>query len=78
MRSVGSNLYSGTLTDAKGPVTVRTSGSRAIIGYTMKGGLQVRQQLALQSDGRTLLNRLDVQKFGVRVARLNETIRKLD
>ena len=42
----------------------------------MKGGLEVRQQLALQSDGRTILNRLSVRKFGLEVAYLDETIRK--
>jgi hypothetical protein len=44
----------------------------------MKGGLEVEQQLALQSDGRTVLNRLEVKKFGARLATLNETITKLD
>ena len=44
----------------------------------MKGGLKVDQKLTLQSDGRTLLNRLKVEKFGVRVATVEETIRKLD
>ena len=54
-----------------------TDGPRATIRYAMKGGLQVRQQLALQTDGRTLLNHLEVRKWGVRVARVEETIRPL-
>jgi hypothetical protein len=44
----------------------------------MRGGLDVDQQLTLQGDGKTLLNRLHVRKFGVRVAVVEETIRKLD
>ena len=44
----------------------------------MKHGLTVQQQLAEQPDGRTILNRLVVSKLGVRVATLNETIRKVD
>jgi hypothetical protein len=44
----------------------------------MKGGLGVDQQLTLQGDGRTLLNRMRVKKFGLEVATLKETIRKLD
>lgn len=78
MRRVAPDLYSGTLTDANSRVQVRTAGPRAYISYTMDGGLEVDQQLALQSDGRTVLNRLEVKKLGVRVATLNETIRKVD
>ena len=78
MRRIGPNLYSGTLTDATGPVQVTIAGPRAYIRYIMKGGFEVEQQLALQGNGRTVLNRLDVHKLGVRVATLNETIQKLD
>ncbi|MGI8705043.1 MAG: DUF3833 family protein [Sphingomicrobium sp.] len=78
IRSVGPNRYLGTLTDAQGPVHITISGPRAYVRYKMEGGMNVEQQLALQSDGRTVLNRLNVQKFGVRFASLNETIRKLD
>lgn len=78
MRRVGSGRYTGALTDAAGPVEVDVLGARAEVRYTMKNGLKVDQQLALQADGRTLLNRLSVRKFGVRVALLNETIRKLE
>lgn len=78
MRPVAANRFSGTLTDAAGPVHGTTAGPRAYIRYTMKNGMQVEQQLALQSDQRTVLNRLEVKTFGVRVATLTETIRKLD
>jgi hypothetical protein len=57
---------------------VEVAGPRATIRYRMKSGLAVAQQLALQPGGRTLLNRLTVTKFGIRVATLDETIRKLD
>ncbi len=78
MHPVAPNRFSGTLTDAVGPVQGTTAGPRAYIRYEMKGGFQVEQQLALQADGRTVLNRLEVKKFGMRVASLDETIRKLD
>jgi hypothetical protein len=77
MRRAGPGRYTGTLTDAAGPVDVNVSGARASIRYTMKDGKKVSQQLALQSDGRTVLNRLSVTTFGIQVAVLNETIRKL-
>jgi len=78
MRRTEPNRYVGTLTDATGAVHITVTGPNAHISYNMKGGLGVRQQLTLQSDGRTLLNRLQVRKFGLPVATLEETIRKLD
>lgn len=77
IRRVGSGRYSGSLTEAEGAVSLVTRGPRATIRYRMKDGLTVEQQLALQADERTILNNLEVRKWGVRVARLRETIRKL-
>ena len=78
MKRVAADRYTGILTDAEGPVHVTVAGRHANIRYRMEGGLRVEQQLTLQSDGRTLLNRLQVKKFGLQVATLEETIRKLD
>ena len=78
LHRAGPNRLTGSLTDAGGPVTGTFSGPRATIRYRMRNGLDVEQHLALQSDGRTLLNELSVRRAGVRVARLEETIRKLD
>lgn len=78
IQRVAPGRYSGTLTDAAGPVTITANGPRAQIAYRMKNGMEVRQQLALQADRRTLLNHMTVSRFGVRIARMDETIRKLD
>jgi hypothetical protein len=78
MRPVAPGRYTGTLTDAEGPVNVTVAGPQASIRYRMRGGFDVNQQLTLQGDGRMLLNRLHVKKFGVRVAIVEETIRKMD
>jgi hypothetical protein len=77
IRPVAPGRYSGTLTEAVGPVSLLVSGPRADVRYRMRGGLDVHQQLALQPGGRTILNHLEVFKLGVRVARVEETIRKL-
>jgi Protein of unknown function (DUF3833) len=77
IRRVAQNRYTGTLTDAVGPVTAEVVGPRADIRYMMRHGLNVQQQLAQQSDGATVLNRLVVRKFGARVATLNETIKRV-
>lgn len=77
IRRVAQDRYTGTLTDAVGPVTAEIAGPRAEIRYMMRHGLIVQQQLAQQRDGTTVLNRLVVRKFGARVATLNETIRRV-
>lgn len=74
MRMVAPGRFTGTLTDARGPVEVTITGPRATVRYRSLDGLTIRQQLALQADGRTLLNRLEAFKFGVRLATLDETI----
>lgn len=78
MRQTGPDRYSGTLTDATGPVDVQVDGKQALIRYVMKGGLQVEQRLELQADGRTVTNRVVAKKFGLKFARVEGTVRKLD
>jgi len=78
MVRTGANSFTGSLTDAKGPVSISASGPRAFIRYEMKNGIEVDQTLALQRDGKTILNRLTARRLGVRLAHLEETIRKLD
>jgi Protein of unknown function (DUF3833) len=78
MRQSGPNRYTGTLSDAVGPVEVAIDGAQATIQYTMKGGLKVDQSLTLEGDGRTLSNRVIVKKFGLKFARVEGKIRKLD
>jgi hypothetical protein len=78
MRRVGPNRFQGTLTDATGPVELETRGKLLTIRYPMKGSMAVHQSLTLDESGRTALNRMTISKFGVPVARITETIRKLD
>ena len=69
--------FTGTLTDAAGPVAVDVVGNRARIRYRMKNRMSVEQWLT--PAGYNLVNnQMRVRRFGVVVARLNETIRKLD
>jgi hypothetical protein len=79
MRLVGSNHFSGVLSDAVGPVDVVVSGDTATIRYTMKDGhLKIVQQVQAQGDGKTLSNHVIAKKFGLTFARVDGTIRKLD
>ncbi|WP_374943077.1 DUF3833 family protein [Sphingomonas sp.] len=78
LRQVAPGHYAGDLSDAAGPVTADISGNRLHIRFNAKGGFAVEQWLVLQPGGRAAQNHLVVRKFGIRVAVLDETIRKID
>jgi hypothetical protein len=76
LRPTSAGRFTGTLTDATGPVVV-TSDDRTIeIRYPMKNGLQVEQTLTPIEGGRAIDNVMKVRKFGLPVATLREHIRK--
>ena len=78
MHPDGPNRFTGSLSDANGPVDVTVAGNSATIRYVMKeGGLKVEQDLQLRSDG-TLSNRATAKKFGVKFAQVDGTIRRSD
>ena len=78
LRRTGPGQYSGTISDARGPVTIAVTGNRMRIGYIMKeGGMRVESVLTLASDGRSASNSTKIRKLGFVVATLNETIRKV-
>ena len=72
----GDNRWSGTLSDAKGPVEVERTPIDVSIRYRMKSGPDVVQHLKLAADG-TAENHMSVTRFGLEVATLDERIRKL-
>ena len=77
LRQTAPGKFSGTISDAKGPVTGVVTGNRMRIGYTMrKGGMKVDQVLTLAPDGKSLSNSMKVRKLGILVATMVETIRK--
>ena len=76
IRRVAPDRYTGTLTDAVGPVTAEAIGDRFHITYRMKGHLAVDQWLTLAPDGRAAHNVMRVTKRGMPVAHLAETIRR--
>jgi hypothetical protein len=67
----------GTMTNAAGPISGDLSGNRLHLKYIMKDGLAAEQFMYLQPDRRTLRNHMTVRKWGIVVARIDETIRKL-
>lgn len=79
IRRVSANVWQGTLSDAAGPVRGEVEGNRLRLQYRLKDrGMRMDQLLTLQPGGRTLINRATVTLLGMRVARIEETIEKLD
>lgn len=74
----GPGHYTGTLTDAVGQIVGESDGNRLHLAFAMKGGLPTDQWLSLAADGRSAHNIMVVKKFGLRVAVLDEDIRKTD
>jgi hypothetical protein len=78
MHPIGPDHFTGTLSDAIGPVDVAVSGNSATISYVMRDGhLKITQQLQLQPNG-TLANHVMAKKFGLKFAEVDGTIRKVD
>ncbi len=70
----GLHRYTGTLSDAAGPVAGTSRGPRLSLKYRIKGLLFMRQELELLADGRTMTNVGTVTLLGIPVGRLRETI----
>jgi hypothetical protein len=72
IRPLGGSQFTGTLTEAVGPVRADVTGNSMTVRYDTRD-YAVRQRLVLGADGK-LHNRLDIHKWGLNVARLSETI----
>ncbi len=74
----GPGTYTGTLTDADGPVSAEVTGNRFHLRYLLrKPAVYMEQYLYLQPDGRTMLNLATVTVIGIPVARLTEEITRV-
>ncbi len=76
LRQVGANRYTGTLTDATGPVEAQVIGRSIRIRYPMKGGLKVDSRLVPLPGGKAFENKTLVTKWGIKVATMTERIEK--
>ena len=77
MRRSAAGRYTGTITDARGPVTGEVSGNRLHVTYRTNEGYAVDQWITFNSDGRTASNQMTFRRMGIRVATLQETIRRV-
>ena len=76
--TVSPDHYSATLSDASGPATGVTSGSRLSLRYRVKGPLVMNQILRLMPDGKTIDNVGVITLLGIPVGHLHETISRRD
>lgn len=74
LHSTSAGRYRASLTDAAGPVTGFTDGSRLFLHYRVKGPLVMHQELELRPDGRTIDNTGTITFLGIPVGRLHEII----
>lgn len=70
--------YAVTLTEAEGPVNMEVSGSELRLRYETGRFSSVEQTLQLQPGGQVALNQLTAYVLGIPVARIEETIRRVD
>ncbi|MEP6983783.1 MAG: hypothetical protein ABI853_09085 [Sphingomicrobium sp.] len=72
----GRDRWSGTLSDARGPITILRTNSDVVIRYRMHNGAAVEQHLQVPPSG-AVENHMTVSHFGIRLATLDEQIKKL-
>lgn len=65
--------YTGTLSDAAGPVTGHTEGRRLLLKYRLAGPLVMHQSLEIMPDG-TIDNVGKITVLGIPIGHLQETI----
>lgn len=78
MRRVAPGRYVGTMTDARGPVTVEEVGGRYRFRFRMEGNIAVEQWLTPMPDGRSARSVVIIRKYGIRVGGSDAVIRKLN
>ena len=77
MHKVGPGKYSGTMTEAKGPVVVEEVGGKYRFRFRMDGSVAIEQWLIPAADRRSAASKVTIRKYGVVVGRSDSVIRKV-
>lgn len=77
IREVSPGRFTGTMSDAVGPVQIQQIGGKFVFKFRMKGKLAVEQWIMPLPGGKSAKSKVTVKKLGVRVATSEGTIRKL-
>jgi hypothetical protein len=78
VRRVAPGRYTGTMSEAKGPVTVQEIDGRYHFRFRMEGNVSVEQWLTPSANGRSASSRVTIRKYGIVVGRSDAVIRKVD
>lgn len=74
----GANRFTGTISDARGPVTGQVAGNVLRLSYRSAEGPSVEHVITVRPDGRSAHNLTRFRRFGLNVATVEEIIRKID
>ena len=78
IRETEPGKFTGTMTEAKGPVTVEEVGGKYRFRFRMKGNVSVEQWIDPLPGGKTANTKVTIRKMGVTVGQSEGTIRRLD
>jgi hypothetical protein len=78
MRKVGPGKYSGTMTEAKGPVTVDEVDGKYRFRFRMEGSVAVEQWLIPAPDGHSAASAVTIRKYGMTVGHSDSVIHKVN
>jgi hypothetical protein len=78
MRRVGPGRYSGTMSEAKGPVTVEEIDGKYRFRFRMDGSVSVEQWLIPAPDGQSARSKITIRKYGIQVGSSNAVIHKVN
>jgi hypothetical protein len=77
IRQTGPRRFSGTMSEAVGPVTIEEVGGRFRFRFKMKGHVSIEQWLVPLAGGTAARNTVTIRKFGMKVGTGDEMLRKL-
>jgi hypothetical protein len=77
IREVGPGRFSGTMSEAKGPVTIDEVDGKYRFRFKMKGNVSVEQWVIPQPGGRSATSKVTIRKMGITVGQSDGTIKKL-
>jgi hypothetical protein len=78
IRQIAPGRFTGTMTEAKGPVTIEKIGGRYRFRFAMNGSLAVEEWITPQPDTTRAQTQLTIRKFGIIVVHGEGWIRKTD
>jgi hypothetical protein len=78
IREISPGRFTGTMSEAKGPVTIDEVGGKYRFRFRMKGNVSVEQWIAPLPGGKTASTKVMIRKMGITVGHSEGTIRRLD